>query len=158
MLVVADTGPIISLSLLNQLDILDDIFGQVVIPEAVWYELDKLIPVLAISQALKYKDRVIAVKQPLPYQVKLDSGEKEAIELFKELNADVLLVEDKDARQFAELNGITCIGTPGVLVLAKRKGLISALRPLFSELLVKNRYFSASLLNQILTANDEAFL
>jgi predicted nucleic acid-binding protein len=85
-------------------------------------------------------------------------GEKEAIELFKELNADALLVEDKDARQFAELNGITCVGTPGVLVFAKRKGLISALRPLFSELLAKNRYFSVSLLNQILIANNEALL
>jgi predicted nucleic acid-binding protein len=158
MLVVADTGPIISLSLLNQLDILDTLFGHVVIPEAVWRELDKFIPLLSIPQALKYKDRVIAVKKPPAYQVKLGSGEKEAIELFKELHADVLLVEDKNARQFAELQGITCIGTPAVLVLAKRKGLIPALRPLFSQLLVKNRYFSTALLNQILTANNEPFL
>jgi predicted nucleic acid-binding protein len=127
----------------------------VVIPEAVWHELDRLIPIFAIPQALKYRGRVIAIKQSLLYKTKLDIGETEAIQLFQEIKADILLVEDKDARQFAESSGITCIGTPGVLVLAKRKGLIPALRPLFSELLAKERYFSVSLLNQVLTDNNE---
>ena len=43
MLVVADTGPIISLSILNQLDLLDTLFGQIVIPSAVWQELIDLL-------------------------------------------------------------------------------------------------------------------
>jgi predicted nucleic acid-binding protein len=158
MLVVADTGPIISLSLLNQLDILDTLFEQVVIPEAVWQELDRLIPIFSIPQARKYQNRVITVKQALPYKTELDIGETEAIQLFQEIKADLLLLEDKDARLFAESTGITCIGTPGVLVLAKRKGHISALRPLFFELLAKERYFSVSLLNKILSDNNETYL
>jgi predicted nucleic acid-binding protein len=94
----------------------------------------------------------------LSCKTELDLGEKEAIELFQEINADILLVEDKDARLFAESSGITCIGTPGVLVLAKRKSLIPALRPLFSELLVRERYFSVSLLNNVLSDNAEPLL
>jgi predicted nucleic acid-binding protein len=59
---------------------------------------------------------------------------------------------------FAESRGIRCTGTLAVLIDAKDEQLIPALRPLFSELLAKNRYFSVSLLNQILTAHNETLL
>jgi predicted nucleic acid-binding protein len=158
MLVIADTGPIISFSVIDKLDLLDQIFGQVVIPEAVWRELEQYSITLSIPKVLEYRNHVVAVTQPFPFVVKLGDGETEAMQLFREINADFLLVEDKKAREFAETHRISCIGTPGILELAKRKGLIPALRPLFIELLAKGRYFSLPLLNQILAVNGEALL
>jgi predicted nucleic acid-binding protein len=56
LLVVADTGPLISLSLVDKLDVLDVLFGHIVIPEAVWHELEGLIVSLSIPQAEKYRN------------------------------------------------------------------------------------------------------
>jgi predicted nucleic acid-binding protein len=55
----------------------------------------------------------------------------------EEINADLLLVEDKEAREYAESRGIHCIGTIGVLELAKEAELIPAIRPFFLEILDK---------------------
>jgi predicted nucleic acid-binding protein len=155
MLIVADTGPLISFSVIDELHLLETLFGQVVIPEAVWRELETFIVPFAIPKAQKYQSHIVSLKEPIKELLTLGLGEEEAIQLFTEIHGDRLLIEDNDARQLAESRGIPCIGTPGVLVLAKRKGLIPALRPLFSGLLTRNRYFSLSLLNSILAANGE---
>lgn len=160
MLVVSDTGPIISLAVLRRLDLLDVLFDGVVIPEAVWRELEPRIAKFDISQAIQYCNRVVAVTQPFtppnPIPPYLGPGETEAIRLCKETNADQMLVEDKGARRYAESLGISCIGTPGVLDRAKHKGIIPEIRPLFVELLARRRFFALHLLNGILAANNEA--
>jgi predicted nucleic acid-binding protein len=158
MLVIADTEPIISFSVIDKLDILDRLFSQVVIPEAVWRELEPYIAIFSIPKAIAYRSRIIPVTRPFPFVTKLDDGEKEALQLFSEVNADFLLVEDNEARKFAETHNISCIGTPGVLELAKRKNFIPALRPVFIDLLAKGRYFTIPLLNNILALNYEQLL
>jgi predicted nucleic acid-binding protein len=158
MIIVADTGPLISLSVIDKLDLLEELFDQVVIPEAVWRELETFIVPFAIPKAQKYQSYVVPLKEPLGEPLKLGLGEEEAMRLFTEINGDRLLIDDYDARQLAESRGISCIGTLGVLILAKRQEFIPALRHLFSELLSRNRYFSLPLLNSILVANGEQIL
>ncbi|NJO92640.1 MAG: DUF3368 domain-containing protein [Chloroflexia bacterium] len=75
--------------------------------------------------------------------------------MYKELNADVLLIDDKKARNIAELMDIKCIGTIALLSFAKKKQLITSLKPMFISLLSQNRYFSKKLLNHVLMLNDE---
>jgi predicted nucleic acid-binding protein len=74
----------------------------------------------------------VAVKDRLVVDVLLDEidlGEAEAIVLGRELNADwVLMDEKKGRRKVAEL-GLNKIGTVGVLLRAKRAGLLSQIRP-----------------------------
>lgn len=87
-----------------------------------------------------------------------DPGESEAITLCKEVEADFLLIDDKRARRFAETLGIGCIGTLGILSVAKTKGMVKDLRPLF-ELLIRNRrYYGISLLNTLLQRHGEKSL
>jgi predicted nucleic acid-binding protein len=69
--------------------------------------------------------------------------------LYKELNANYLLIDDNDAKNFAETQSINCMGTLAVLIDAKDAGLIDAMRPLFKTLLENKRYYSISLLNRI---------
>jgi predicted nucleic acid-binding protein len=158
MLIVADTGPLISLAVIDKLDLLDTLFYDVVIPEAVWQELENNIEELSIPQAGRFQNNVVPVTNYREINADLDPGEKEAILLYEEIHADRLLVEDKDARLFAETRGIRCTGTIGVLIESKHKGLIPCLRPIFAKLLVKNRYYSALFLNEILALCNEKTL
>ena len=69
--------------------------------------------------------------------------------------ADFLLIDDKKARNIAENFGITCVGTIGLLSIAKDKGLIDNLRSVFDVFITHNRYYSINLLNTILTQKGE---
>jgi len=63
----------------------------------------------------------------------MDYGESESVILYKELNADFLLIDDKKARMIAENYNVNCIGTLGLLSIAKDKGLVTDLRSLFVD-------------------------
>lgn len=151
MLLIADTSPLISLLVIDQLNLLDQLFEEYYLPKAVWDELN------SHNELTDYADQLsllsLRVKEintvyvPMPG---IDVGETEAIILCKELQADVLLVDDKKAREVAELLGINCTGTLAVLLRAHGKGLINELRPLFMTLIRENRYYSKILLNQLL--------
>lgn len=66
-----------------------------------------------------------------------------------------MILDDKKARTVAESHDIKCIGTLGMLTLAKQKGFINELRRYFIQLLENERYFSTTLLNRILQLNQE---
>ena len=59
----------------------------------------------------------------------LKSGEAETIVQADELNVDGVLIDDLKARKIAKLRGLKVIGTIGILVDAKEKGVISELKP-----------------------------
>jgi predicted nucleic acid-binding protein len=157
-IVVADTGPLISLAVIDQLDLPEKIFGKVVIPEAVWDELERQIAVFNIPQATQFQKNVIPLKQKGKPLYSIDKGETEAIFLYEEIHADLLLIDDKNARTVAESRNISCLGVLAVLVEAKARKLIPELRPLFLQLLTKKRYYAKTLLNTILGANNETTL
>ena len=72
----------------------------------------------------------------------LDAGESEALVLAGELSADWILLDETKARLAAEFLKLNFIGTVGLLLLAKRKGMISPIRPLLDELRSKQVYIS----------------
>jgi predicted nucleic acid-binding protein len=88
----------------------------------------------------------------------MDYGESQSLILYKELQANFLLIDDKKARTIAESLGINCIGTIGLLAIAKDKGLIDSLKPLFEEFLNNKRFYSIDLLNAILIQKGEDLL
>ena len=71
------------------------------------------------------------------------------------LEPDFLLIDDKKARRIAENFEINCIGTIGLLSIARDKGIIPELRPLFEIFLQNKRFYSVSLLNTILAKHNE---
>lgn len=67
----------------------------------------------------------------------IERGEAESIILAKELNADLILLDEKDARLIAECLGFRVLGTMGLLSLAKETGRIKRIKPLINELIKK---------------------
>jgi predicted nucleic acid-binding protein len=134
MVIISDTGPLISLAEIDKLDLLEKLYRDIYIPQAVWTELQPLIEKFNLPVIRKYADKVKEITKVNQYFDLVDYGESEAMSLYEEINADYLLVDDGKARNFAENQSIRCIGTLGVLVRAKNAGLIDALRPLFKTL------------------------
>ena len=70
--------------------------------------------------------------------------------MYFQLNADLLLIDDKRARNFAKMNGIHTIGSLGILLMAKSDGYISNLKPVLSILVTSGVYISAAVIEDVL--------
>lgn len=154
--VIADSGPIFSLALIDKLELLQFIFDDVKIPQGVWDEItyDDSKPYYYRIKDF-FESKVLQIQRFNDLTFTMDYGESQSLILYQELNANFLLIDDKKARSIAELFGINCIGTIGFLAAAKGKGLVPELRPLFLKLIENKRFYSVDLLNTILIKNDE---
>lgn len=158
-LVIADSGPIISLALIDKLDLLDLLFGDVKISNAVWNEIsnDKSKP-FHNRICSYFSNKVEFIKGFNDLTFIMDYGESESVILYKELQADFMLIDDKKARNIAENLGVNCVGTLGILITAKNNGLVKELKPLFEEFLNNHRFYSLDLINNLLTQSGEDFI
>lgn len=155
-LVIADSGPIFSLALIDKLNVLDSLFDEVKIPQAVWEEIT-FDTTKSDYQNIFYffKNKIQQIKGFNELIIIMDSGGSESLMLYKEMQADFLLIDDKKARNIAENFGVNCIGVIGLLAVAKDRGLIEHLRPLFETFLSNKRFYSLELLNAILIKHGE---
>ncbi len=154
--VIADTGAIISLALIECTNLIDQIFGDFYIASAVWQELNTYRnPNFSKEVLNELETKVVKIKSSNQLGVVMDYGESESVILYEELEADYLLIDDKKARFLAESMGVNCIGSLGLLIEAKSRGLVDELRPKFIAWLDNERYFSLKLLNAVLDKMGE---
>ncbi len=128
MIVVSDTTPLISFLKIGHVDLLEKLFGRVLVPQAVYDELTVDMrfeeEVRQIEQSTFIEVR--SVKNPesvsvLKRATGLDKGESEAIVLADELKADVLLMDEVKGRTVSSEMGIKVMGTIGMLMAAYEK-------------------------------------
>ena len=161
MIIVSDTTPLIGLASIDRLDLLQEMFGEVYIPQAVFDETvtfgrenskaKQLVSNAGWIHVVEVKDR-LAVNVLLD---EMDLGEVETIVLASEMNADwVLMDEKKERRKLSQLN-IPKIGTLGVLLRAKELNLIPVLKPEIEELQKSGFSISPLLVEEILDAAGE---
>ncbi len=139
MIVVSDTSPINNLAAIGQLLLLRQLYETVVIPEAVYRELlgpPKEAGAVEVEtyewiQIKSVANRTV-VESLLTESVHI--GECEAIALALELGVKQVLIDDRAARIVAEGQGLKFTGVIGILVEAKDRGLITAIRPLLDTL------------------------
>ena len=154
--VIADTGPIISLAVIDKLYLLTEIFENVFIPQAVWDELTSDNSRNDYKQIVDFfSEKVKSINGINNLVFTMDYGEAEAVILYQETKADYLLIDDKKARNIAETLNIKCVGTIGLIAAAKQKGMISNMRPLFLKWIENNRFYSIKLLNKALEKYGE---
>jgi predicted nucleic acid-binding protein len=147
MLAVSNTSPISNLAIIGRLEFLRRRYGIVHIPSAVKDELGALTHPLgsqriqaALSECwLVVKPLEASVSQTLPFP--LDRGETEAILLACQLNADVLLIDEKRGREAARHRGLVVAGVLGELIHAKLASWIPNVRDEIRRLHVDARFF-----------------
>lgn len=160
-LVVADSSPLIAIAIMDLFPILNKLFEQVIVSQAVVKEclcdLSKAQS-MAIQQALQHKwitERKVRNTEycHLLGQI-LDPGEAEAITLAKELNATAL-IDEKAGRKVAHREGLICIGSLYVLIKAKQAGLIQSVIPLINRLIAHGYYLDQKLIDTVLEVSNE---
>ena len=139
MIVVSDTSPISNLIQVGRLELLHDVFGEVLIPPIVAAEILELGHFeIELNEFLKatwlHTQKVEDESTIAALLVDLDEGESEAIALAKEVSADWILMDERAGTKKAEELGLRPIGLVGVLIKAKEKGLIPSVVPVVLEL------------------------
>ena len=134
MIVVSNTSPLTNLAAIGQFHLLQELYGQIHIADGVWAELNARGRAWPGSQQVASSPWVIrqtvqnhALVTSL--QRDLDRGELETIALAVELQANLVLLDEKDGRQMAQRFGLNMVGVLGVLLEAKKKNLVGELRP-----------------------------
>jgi len=128
---VSNAGPLIHLAQIGRLNLLKEIFSEIIVPRTVKVEVidrgrEKGKPDAFLIDAvdwIKVMDDPSNADQ-LAEKVGIHRGEACAILLAKSLNVPVLL-DDSDARKFALGLGLEVVGSVGVIIKAVRLGLIS---------------------------------
>lgn len=75
--------------------------------------------------------------------------------LFSDTHRDILLLDDLKARKYAKSLGLSVAGTVGILITAKRKGMISELKPMLEDLKKHRYYLSENIYNEALILANE---
>jgi len=156
--VISNTTPILNLIKIGKLDILQKLYNKVQISQAVFREIEEgknkdyyidiskidwinIMPIKSASSRL--------------YLYDLDDGEAETIILIQEQAADLILIDEKIGRRFANHLNIPVSGTIGILIKAKESGLINSVTPLLHELRNKSSWIDDNLFKKALTIAGE---
>lgn len=129
--IVCNTGPLIALAIVNKLDLLRLLFTEIVVPETVHQEILQggscSAGLCAYNQASWI--RVKSLKCPLDPLLDsiLDAGEASVIQLARESQAELVVIDERKARRVARsVYGLRVIGAARVLVEAKRRGYLKS--------------------------------
>jgi predicted nucleic acid-binding protein len=149
---VSNSSPLIALEQIGKLDLLRELFSAVIIPPAVASETSptvKLPPWITV-------DRLRWRLDPRTIRPSLGLGESEAISLSLELRPGRIILDDEPARRLALSLGLQVTGTLGIILAAKRRGLLRNVKTEMDSLLATGFFIGAELYNKILQLAGES--
>lgn len=162
MKIVTNSTPLIELSKINQLNLLREVYGSILIPEEVYVEVvvdgagkQGAVEVGAAEWIHRQSVTDMNLVKALRNQKDLHLGECATIVLAQEIDADQVILDDSAARQEAIIQGLPVIGTVGVLLVAKTQGIIPTIKPILDNLRLQGTRISQSLYHQTLAKADE---
>jgi len=152
-IVVADTGPLRYLVLIDAVDLLPRMFGRVLIPEAVRFELNRTRTPVAVREWLSASPAWLEPHPTPPLAALslrgLGDGERAAIALAQAVGASLILMDDRAGIAAARAQGFEAAGTLAVLVRGAQGGLID-LAAALASLKVTNFRYRPELLDALL--------
>ncbi len=161
MTVVSNSGPIIHLSMGGQIELLPQLFGEILVPRMVYEEVvidGRGLPgseELRRATWVRIVDEVDASEIARFLAEQLDPGEAHALALSVQTKAERLLLDDREARHIANNRNIPIIGTMGILLKALRQGAIARIAPVLGEMKRKGFWLSPKLEHDVLVQAGE---
>jgi predicted nucleic acid-binding protein len=149
--VISNASPLIALEQIGHLDLLKGLFPTVLIPPAVVREV---APTVTLPTWVSEH----TLTQPIGPQIlraALGLGESEAICLALEISAQWVILDERPARRLAQALGLPVIGTLGILLASKRRGLLTAVRPCIDALVNLGFHISPGLYDLVLADAGE---
>jgi predicted nucleic acid-binding protein len=144
--VVSNSSPLIALEQIGQLHLLEALFGEVWVPTAVVNEVAMTVSLPSNVQTRPVNNLLAAAV----LKTTLGGGESEAITLALQEKARLIILDDRPARRMAESLGLQVIGTLGLLTTAKKRGLISAIKPFIDALDTHHFHVAPELIRRVL--------
>ena len=160
-LLVADSGPLIALARLSLLWLPARLEREVLVTDLVWSEVTRSprpgeLPMLHDARALGWLAVVPGPEAPDPKltEAQLDEGELSALSLALSCSA-MVLIDELRGRTVAAQCGLQVVGTLGLLLLARERSLVGALRPLVESLQSSGYFLSRPLIDRVLGSEGE---
>jgi len=156
--IVSNTTPIITLLTISKLELLQQIYGQIIIPKGVYEEIEQGKEKPFYTDLSKFEwitIKLIKDREPIKYLRDLDKGEAEVIVLANELQADLVIIDERLGREFAEYFNLKVTGTIGVLLKAKELGFIKKIKPLINQMIDSGIWLNKKLIDKILNIANE---
>jgi predicted nucleic acid-binding protein len=158
-MIVSDTGPLIAFLQIDHLDLLQQVLGTLIIPDAVYDEFvsrDQGARVAKLDQNPWVQRKSVTNREALSFlSPQLHVGEQEAIVLAQELGTE-LLIDERRGRKIARDLGLQVFGSLRILVEAKRQGFIASVKPLLEAMLAARYWIDQELVALVLQEVGEA--
>lgn len=146
-LIISDTSCLIALDRIDKLNLLKELFQQIVTTREVKEEFGKALPewiqIVGVQNTAKLQE----------LEIVLDKGEASTIALALETEKSILIIDEKKGRKVARSLKIEIIGTLKVIQMAKQKGIIKSAQPMIEALQKAGFRFSQKIIKILL--NDE---
>lgn len=163
-IVVSDAGPLIGLARAGFLELLKTLYGIIWIPPEVHHELhpkSNLPGAHQLAQAitdgwLQVHELSLESRRDLvDLALILNPGEAQAIILAEQIKCRFLLIDERRGRRIARQRGLLIVGTAGILIAARKQGLLPAVLPVMDELAATGYRFSSALRDEVARLCDE---
>ena len=161
MIVVSNTSPLTNLAAIGKFDLLQKLYREIYIPEAVWNELNaqgRQWPGRQEVAEAAWIKRQTVTDEPLviSLQLDLDRGEAESIGLALSLAAEWILLDETEGRRIARRLGLRPVGVLGILLQAKEHGWVEDVRPQLDALRqIAGFYVSEEVYQHVVTLAGE---
>jgi len=143
-IIISDTSCLIALSNIGLLEILKDLYQEVIITKEVQAEFGWNLPEWIIVSEVKNKDKQAEIEKLV------DKGEASSIALALEINSSTLIIDEVKGRKIAKSFNLDIIGTIGVLILANKKGLITDVVSIILKMVNRGFRLSDALLDKLI--------
>lgn len=127
-IIISDASCLIILSKIDRLELLQQVYGNVSTTPEIAAEFGEKIPDWIEIKEVKDKDKQLLL------EMQVDKGESSAIALALETENSKLILDDYKARITAERMGLKYTGTIGILVKAKKDGIIPSIKPILEKI------------------------
>ena len=151
--IIVNSTPLIALAKADRLELLREMYGRIIIPDAVYREVTEKKDIAA--QRIEAAREWMEIHEVDPnldrrmYRAKLHDGEVEVMLLAREIGADAVVIDDNSDRKTAEYLGLPLTGTLGILLKAKQRGLLEAVMPVILHMERNGIFFSTELKEKI---------